>query len=107
MDYVNSKDIWLKETITTQEFPFNPNKFEETINEINESLLDGEICISLNEYLNILGLEESALGDLEWNVYNSGIIKYKLVPYMRNDKYPGLAIEYRSFPRAPIKHGDR
>lgn len=62
-------DILMYESISNQEFKSTTNKVERAAIELNKRLTSGsEFSVSLNEFLNELGLKDSAIGnDIGWS----------------------------------------
>lgn len=99
---------WIKEPCTGQEFYNSEANVREIINDLNESMVNGDNYITVNDYLDALGLNESeTFGDWEWHIFNSGQIRVHFPDYVKNnDGSPLLLMKLRSFPRPPIKYGD-
>ena len=102
-----SPEVWIKEPITGQEFYMSENEVRTIINELNERMVDGDNCVTVNDYLDELKLNLSEVfGDYEWHIYNSGTIKVRFPEYIkRSDGLPMLVMQC-NFPRPPIKYGD-
>ena len=105
---VISPMVWIKEPITGQEFFSSENEVRTIITDLNEEMIDGNDYVSVNEYLDSLGLNESEVfGEYEWNVHNSGTFRARFPEYIkRSDGLPMLVMKLTTFPRPPIKYGD-
>ena len=106
---VFSPMVWIREPITGQEFYSSENLVDKIIIELNERMIDGIDYISVNEYLDALGLNQSEVfGEYEWHVLNSGTIKIRFPQHYlkREDGTPVAEMKLYSFPRPPIKYGD-
>lgn len=104
---INRSEVWIREPITGQEFFMSENEVRTRITELNEQMVDGDMCISVNEYLDQLDLNISdVFGDYEWHIHNSGTIKVRFPEYIKRKDGAPLLIMQCNFPRAPIKYGD-
>ena len=103
-----STKTWIREPVTGQEFYSSEANVRDIINDLNESMIDSEHWISVNDYLDALGLNMSdAFGDWEWHIFNSGQIKVHFPDYVKGaDGSPILLMKLRTFPKPPIKYGD-
>lgn len=69
--FAGDDDYLIYEPLSNQYFRSTANKIDAAVNYLNGRMIDGcEMYISLNEFLNELGLKNSAVGhDLGWSVH--------------------------------------
>lgn len=103
-----SPKTWIREPITGQEFYSSETAVRDIINDLNEDMVSGDNWVSVNDYLDALGLNMSdVVGDMEWHIFNSGQIKVYFPDYIKGtDGAPILLMKLRTFPKPPIKYGD-
>lgn len=87
------------DTITRRRFTSDIEQIKKIVNELNRRMINGEDCISLNEFYYELGLEGCAVGDeLGWNV-TRGLIELDFSAQLDTDGVPCIVLDYMVVPK--------
>lgn len=82
------------DTITKQRFTSDIETIRGIVNDLNERMINGEDCISLNEFYYELGIDGTTIGDeLGWNI-SRGKIKVDFNAQLDTDGVPCIVIDY-------------
>lgn len=95
------------DSITKRHFMSDIEKIRRIQNELNARMLEGEDCMSLNDFYYELGLEPVPFGDdLGWSVRNGrgSMIKVDFSSHIDSDGIPSIDLEYLV---APMRGYDR
>lgn len=83
--------------ISKRRFTSDIDKIKRAQNELNARMLEGEDCVSLNEFYYEIGLEGIEYGDdVGWNIYNGrkGMIKLNFHAQVDDDGVPCIVLDY-------------
>lgn len=87
------------EMYTGRYFRCDVEKVRRAENDVNARMLDGDMCASLNEFCDAIGLEHTEVGnEVGWNVDNR--VRIAFTAHLNPDGIPCLAIGYVNNPRA-------
>ena len=85
------------ESLTGRYFRSDIEQVRRAENELNRRILT-DMCATLNEFFELLGLESTALGEeLGWNIENTVEVVY--TSHLASDGHPCLALGYVRLPR--------
>lgn len=96
-------DSLFKDSVSKRYFKSNVDTIQKAVNKLN-SLLYNEMFVSLNDFYDLIGLEDVAIGDdLGWNV-EDGLIEIDYVYIGDDDGNPCAMLNYFVVPRWDYKN---
>lgn len=105
-DPVTKKEIYITEkgntlcydAISGRYFKSDIEKIKKAVNDLNKMMLR-DMCISLNEFYDEIGLEHTTIGEeLGWNLDN-GLIELDFSSQLTDDGTPCLVLDYHIAPK--------
>lgn len=97
--------VWVKDRLTGREFPSTADQIRSAACEINERILGGDMCASLNEFYDEIGLDNCGLGvDCGWNLEQ--LCKPYLTSGLTSDMKPILILDWERGHRPSVNYRD-
>ena len=95
----NKGDTLCLDVISKRYFKCDIDKIKRAENELNKRMLS-EMYISLNEFYDAIGLEQTGIGDdLGWNINRDGLIEIEFSSQLTEYDQPCVVIDYHIAPR--------